>query len=158
LERTRLIETKASFVVVAAGVLASATGTQLVTVDTWLAGLIPFGLTIATVVVSSAALWPRKLDIPSARSLVDAWVEKDEPVENLEDYLLEVKAVEVKLRDDQNELRVKLVKRAFRLLIASLAAALLVATLNAVSPVLWSDDVQQQRVQPPASPQAPATP
>lgn len=142
LERTRQIETKASFIVVAAGVLASATGATLVSTDTWLLGLVPFALTVATVVVATAALWPRPLKVPSARSIVNRWVNETAPTDDLDDYLLEVKVVEVELRDDQNELRMKWTKRAFRLLALSLVTAFLVAAANATIP-LWRDGGQQ---------------
>jgi len=154
LERTRQTETKASFIVVAAGVLASATGIELITTDTWLIGLAPFGLTIATVLVSTAALWPRTLQVPSARSIVDRWVDADTTPTDLDDYLLEVKAVEVELRDQQNEIRMKWAKRGFGLLLASLLATMVVATTNAVAPV-WSDHVQGQTESPtPAPPES----
>lgn len=153
IERTRQTETKASFIVVAAGVLASAAGIELITTDTWLVGLLPFGLTIATVVVSTVALWPRKLDVPSARSIVNRWVDSSKSVAELDDYLLEVKAHEVELRDDQNELRMKWTKRGFKLLLLSLVTALLVAAANAVSP-LWSDQHDQERIETPVQSEA----
>lgn len=153
-ERTRQAEMKASFIVVAAGVLASAAGIELISADTWLLGLVPFGLTIATVVVSTVALWPRKLDVPSARSIVNRWVDSNKSVEELEDYLLEVKAHEIELRDAQNELRMKWTKRGFKLLLLSLLTALLVAAANAVIPV-WSDQYDQGRSETPVQSETP---
>lgn len=155
-ERTRQTETKASFIVVAAGVLASAAGIELITTDTWLVGLVPFGLTIATVAVSTAALWPRPLRVPSARSIVNRWVDVDRSPDDLDDYLLEVKTAEVELRDEQNELRMKWTKRGFRLLLLSLVTVLVVATLNAVAPV-WSENAKE-RIQAPETPTVSATP
>lgn len=139
-ERSRTIETKASFVVVVAGVLASVTGLSLVTIDTWLVGLLPFGLTIAAVAVATAALWPRKLDVPSARQVVDAWVDADMTGAELEDHVLEVKAKEVTKRDEQNEERAKLTKWGFGLVLAGLVATLALVTLNALSPTWRSHD------------------
>lgn len=159
LERTRQTETKASFIVVAAGVLASAAGIELITIDTWLIGLVPFSLFIVTVLVSTVALWPRVLNVPSARSIVNRWVNRDEAPVELDDYLLEVKAQEIELRDLQNELRMKWTKRGFRLLLLSLLTALIVATINAVTPV-WSDHVEKERIQAPsvrATPEATRT-
>ncbi|MGR6743173.1 hypothetical protein ACU6RU_14170 [Microbacterium sp. F1-18] len=156
-ERTRQAETKASFIVVAAGVLASATGVGLITIDTWLIGVVPFGLTVATVALATVALWPRKLDVASARNLVDNWVESEKSAADLEDYLLEVKAVEIARRDAQNEQRVKWSKRAFAYLLASLVAALLVAGTNALAPI-WSENAEQQRVEAPTSPEATVAP
>jgi len=155
-ERTRQTETKASFIVVAAGVLASAAGIDLIKPETWFIGLVPFGLTVATVVVATVALWPRELEVPSARSIVTRWVDEDKPEAELDDYLLEVKATEISLRDDQNELRSKWTKRGFSYLVLSLVAALIVATVNSVSPV-WSNH-DQERVEAPATPSATGAP
>lgn len=156
-ERSRTIDTKASFVVVVAGVLASVTGLSLVTTDTWLVGLVPFALTVAAVAVATAALWPRKIDLPSAREVVDAWVDADMPADELEDNVLEVKAQEVTNRDAQNEDRAKLTNWGFGLVLAGLVTTLVVVTLNAVSPT-WSDHDEAEPTQAPVSTQAPATP
>ncbi|MCM3614598.1 hypothetical protein M3672_09130 [Microbacterium enclense] len=154
IERTRQTETKASFIVVAAGVLASAAGIELIKTETWLAGLVPFTLTIATVVVAAVALWPRLLNVPSARKITNRWVDSDKSLDDLDDYLLETKVVEIELRDKQNETRATWTKGGFVLLLISLFTALLVATANALSP-LWSDDVQE-RIQAPATSEAPS--
>lgn len=151
-ERTRQTETKASFIVVAAGVLASAAGIELIKIETWLAGLLPFGLTIATVVFATVALWPRPLQVSSARNIVNLWVDSSESLDDLDDYLLETKAHEIELRDKQNELRAKWTKRGFVFLLASLATAVPVATANALSPI-WSGHVQE-RIETPATPEA----
>lgn len=155
-ERTRQAETKASFIVVAAGVLASAAGIDLIKAETWFIGLVPFGLTVVTVTVATVALWPRQLGVSSARSIVDRWVDSDKSEADLDDYLLEVKATEISLRDDQNELRAKWTKRGFSYLLLSLAAALIVATVNSISPV-WSDH-DQKRIEAPATPSAISAP
>ena len=157
LERSRTIDTKASFIVVVAGVLASATGLSLVSTDTWLVGLLPFGLTVAAVAVAIAALWPRKIDLPSAREVVDAWVDADMPADELEDNVLEVKAQEVTNRDAQNEKRAKLTNWGFSLVLAGLVATFAVVTLNALSPT-WSDHDEANPTQTRISTQAPATP
>ena len=125
------MDTKASFVVVAAGVLASATGLTLVRPETLYLGLVPFALTIATVVVSTVALWPRSLHLPSGRQIVDTWVDADISPERLEDMLLEVKAQEVHNRDTQNEMKASWTKWGFVLLIASLVSALSLVPFNA---------------------------
>ena len=156
-ERSRTIDTKASFIVVVAGVLASVTGLSLVSTDTWLVGLLPFGLTVAAVAVATAALWPRKIDLPSAREVVDAWVDADMPADELEDNVLEVKAQEVTNRDAQNEKRAKLTNWGFSLVLAGLVATLVVVTLNALSPT-WSNHDEADPTQTPISTQAPATP
>lgn len=130
-ERTRSLDAKASFVVVAAGVLASAVGLGLVRSETYYVGLIPFGLTVWTVVQSAAALWPRSIDLPGARKLVAKHVDSEDPPEKLEDFLLEVKTTEVENRNAQNEKKAGYTKRAFQLLVASLVAVFIVVGLNA---------------------------
>jgi hypothetical protein len=136
-ERSRTIDTKASFIVVAAGVLASVTGLSLVVAETWFVGLLPFGLTIAAVAVATVALWPRKLGLPSARQVVDAWVDADIPADELEDNVLEVKALEITNRDELNKKRAALTNWGFSLLLAGLASTLIVVVLNALVPT-WS--------------------
>jgi len=156
-ERARIIETKSSFIVVAAGVLASVTGLSLVIAETWFVGLVPFGLTVAAVAVATVALWPRKVDLPSARQVVDAWVDADMPADELEDNVLEVKAQEVTNREAQSEKRARLTNWGFALLLAGLGSTLIVVTLNAFSP-FWSQDDQAQPAQTPISTQTPAAP
>lgn len=156
-ERSRTIDTKASFIVVAAGVLASVTGLSLVARETWFIGLVPFALTVAAVAVATVALWPRKIGLPSARQVVDAWVDAEMPADELEDNVLEVKAQEVTNRDAQNEKRAKLTNWGFSLLLAGLASTLVVVTLNAISPT-WSQNDQAEPAQTPVSTHAPATP
>lgn len=131
LERTRSIDTKASFVVVAAGVIAAVAFDSLNNAHTWLLGLIPVAFTVATIIVAAAALWPVKLESASGRDVVDEWVDADITPAELEDNLLEVKAVEIEFRDAKNESKAKATKWAFGLLVASLVAALITATTGA---------------------------
>jgi hypothetical protein len=156
-ERSRTIDTKASFIVVAAGVLASVAGLSLVARETWFIGLVPLALTVAAVAVATIALWPRKIGLPSARQVVDAWVDADMPADELEDNVLEVKAQEVTNRDAQNEKRAHLTNWGFSLLLAGLASTLVVVTLNAVSPT-WSQNDEAESTATPISTQAPAAP
>jgi len=156
-DRTKTIETKATFVVAVAALLASVTGLSLVTLDTYLVGLIPLGLMIAAVASAMMALWPRKLDVPSARSLVDTQVESPKTADELDDFILEVKAKEITKRDDQTEERAKHTTRGFKFVFAGLVCTLFVVALNTLSPT-WSPDDKPQPSQAPVSPQAPATP
>jgi len=156
-DRTRTIETKATFVVAIAALLASVTGLSLVSLDTFLIGLIPLALMIAAVASAMMALWPRKLDVPSARSLVDTQVESTKTADELDDFILEVKAKEITKRDDQTEERAKHTARGFKFVFAGLVCTLFVVALNALSPT-WSPDDKAQPSQAPVSPQAPTTP
>jgi hypothetical protein len=145
-----MIDTKASFIVVAAGVLASVTGLSLL-------GLMPFGLTVAAVAVAIVALWPRKIDLPSAREVVDAWVDADMPADELEDNVLEVKAQEITNRNVQNEKRADLTNWGFSLLLAGLVTSFVVVALNALSP-LWSNHDESEPTETGVSVQTPAAP
>ena len=51
LERTKTNDTKASFLVVAAGFLAAVTGAELLSAETHFLGFVPLSLTLATVIV-----------------------------------------------------------------------------------------------------------
>jgi hypothetical protein len=124
-ERTRSIDTKASFVVVAAGVIATTTFAGLDDSRTWLWGLVPLTFTIATVVAAAIALWPVKIESPSGRKMVSLWVDEDGLAPDvLEDRILEVKTVEVEYRDEKNETKGLATKFAFFFLILSLCSAL----------------------------------
>jgi len=138
-------------------VLASVTGLSLVNVDTWLIGLLPFNLTVAAVAVAIVALWPRKIGVPSAREVVDTWVDADIAADELEDNVLEVKAQEVSNRNTQNEERAQLTNWGFSLLLAGLVTSLITVTLNALSPI-WSDHDEANLSQTCLSTQTPAAP
>jgi hypothetical protein len=90
------------------------------------------------VVVATVALWPRKIRLPSAREVVNRWVDDDGvTAEQLEDNVLEVKTKEVTFRNELNEKRSVLTNWGFSLLIAGLATTMLVVVLNTLSPY-WS--------------------
>lgn len=156
-DRTKTIETKATFVVAVAALLASVTGLSLVTLDTFLVGLIPLTLMVAAVASAMMALWPRKLDVPSARSLVDTQVESPKTADELDDFILEVKAKEITERDEQTEERAKHAERGFRFVFAGLVCTMFVVALNALSPI-WSSNDETHPAPTPFSTQAPATP
>lgn len=117
------MDTKASFLVVAAGLLAGVAGTELISEDTWFLGVIPLILTLSTVVISAFALWPRKLSVPSARQVVNTYVDAELSPGALEDVLLEIKTVEVEKRNAQNETKAEFTKWGFVLLIAAMSSA-----------------------------------
>jgi hypothetical protein len=131
-ERSHTNDTKASFLVVAAGFLAAITGSGLVEARTWFVGILPLLLTLATVVVAAVVLWPRRLSVPSGPEMVAAWVNADMTAEDLEDHILEVKSKEVKNRNQQNERKAELTSWGFSLLIAAMTTALVVVTVGAL--------------------------
>lgn len=131
-ERTRALTTKASFVVVAAGLVASATGLGLVNRYTFFVGLVPFILTILTVLAATVALWPRQFTVTSASNLVSEWLDSEFTEAQIDEALVTVKMREAVSRDTQNEKASDWTKRAFVLLLLSLVTALAVATFDAV--------------------------
>lgn len=132
-ERTRTTDTKASFVVVAAGFLAGFTGPELVRRETWFVGILPLVLNLAAVVVSAVVLWPRRLKVPSGPDMVNTWVDADMTADTLEDHILEVKSKEVTNRNAQNELKARWLKWGFMLLIAAMASGLVLVIVGAVA-------------------------
>lgn len=131
--RTRAIETKASFIVLTSGAISSITGPSLVTSKTCFVGLLPLALIIVAVALAAAVLFPRGLSVPSARKMVDQWVNAPMSAEELEDSLLEVKAKEIEGRDGQNERRANLTYWSFILLLCGLFLTVFIIVLNAFS-------------------------
>ena len=144
IERTRALTTKASFVVVAAGLVASATGIGLVNRDTYFIGLVPFVLTILTVLAATVALWPRQFTVGSASNLVSEWLDSEFTEDQIDEALVTVKMREAVSRDEQNERASAWTKAAFVLLLLSLVTALAVATFDALLhvPEEFSDEPQ----------------
>lgn len=130
IERSRSIDSKSSFIIVAAGFVTGATSTDLVTSTSFYVGLVPVALTVASMVAAVIALWPTRLWAPIGRSLVTAWVEDPVTVESLEDNILEVKAREIEARDAYNERRSTATRWSFVFLVLGLIAAFLVIGIN----------------------------
>jgi hypothetical protein len=133
-DRTRSIDSKSSFAIVVAGVVAGAAFGGLVDPRSCYIGLLPLALTIGSVVAAVVALWPKRLWVTSARDFVNTYVENGMGGDELEDHILEVKTKEVTVRDKYNERRSTATKVSLVLLIASLVAALIVVGINAALP------------------------
>jgi hypothetical protein len=133
-ERTRSIDSKSSFAIVVAGVVAGAAFTGLVDPRTCYIGLVPFALTIGSVIAAVVALWPTRIWVTSARDFVNTYVNDPMSGDVLEDHILEVKAKEITHRDEYNEKRSTATKVSLVLLIVSLIAALIVVGINAALP------------------------
>lgn len=131
-ERTRLLNTKASFVVVAAGVIGSASSVGVQEADSGLIWLIPYALTFLTVLAATITLWPRRLQVGGGREMVTEWRVSELTDESLEDHILEVKASEIESRDAQFKTGARWTRAAFVLLLLSLISVVAVATLDAL--------------------------
>lgn len=132
LERTKLLNTKASFVVVAAGLIGSASSTGVRESESALLWLIPFGLTFLTVLTCTITLWPKKLRVAGAEGLVGELKVSESSRDEAEDFLLRIKVEEVKSRDEQYKVGSRWVKIAFVLLLLSLVSVVAVATTDAL--------------------------
>ncbi|GEM_PF-4181158 len=131
LERSRLLNTKASFVVVAAGVIASVSSVGIGDREAGLAWVVPFSLTFLTVLTATVTLWPRKLKVAGGREMVTAWRESELTEYDLVDHLLEVKVQEVESRDAQYRLGSIWTKVAFVFLLMSLISVVVVGGAEA---------------------------
>lgn len=137
MERTRSIETKASFVVAGAGLIATALIPIAAAADSvLLAGLtiVPLAIAVFTIVYAVRAIRPLALEVPSPRHMIDQYLDSSLSADELEDYILEIRAVEVDKRDLLNDTRWKALRVGFRLLVASMISLVLFAAALGLSP------------------------
>jgi hypothetical protein len=132
-ENTRAIETKSGFIAAAAGLVATVTVTSIADSNFWVVGLIPMAFAVLTVAYATTALWPRAVNVPGARLLIENNLDSAMTPAELEDFLLEVRVVEIENRDTLNEDRTKWMKAGFKLLIWSLGSLILVAVVNGMT-------------------------
>ncbi len=135
IDRGKTQETKASFVLVVVGLVASISSAQLTDTPFWPVGLLPIAVALLSAVMAVLVLWPRQINVVDAESLVLRWVDSCESQESLEDYLLESKKDEIKARDAKYENATPHLKWAFRLLLTSVAVLFIVAIVNGLIPV-----------------------
>ena len=135
IDRGRTQETKASFVLVVVGLVASISSTRLVDSPFWGIGLLPIAVALASAVMAVLVLWPRPVKVVDAEKLMLKWVDSAESQEALEDYLLESKKDEIKARDKKYNKATPHTKWAFRLLLLSIAVLFLVEIVNGLIPI-----------------------
>jgi hypothetical protein len=126
-DRATSVQNKASFVIVAAGLLT--TSSLLDPKAHWLVA-IPLLLTLATVILSAVALWPAPLKVIEPRLLVDTWLNTKAGDDDLAAYLLEAKVEAFEQQQARTDSRVAALKWSFVALSASVAATALVAVLT----------------------------
>lgn len=106
LERTRSIDAKASFVVAGGGVVLAA----LITVGpinapVWLWTLSTASL-VAAIVAATISLWPRRVESTDADRVLTDWQEHDDGTgDDVIEYMVERKRLDVKARNGFNETR-----------------------------------------------------
>lgn len=130
IDRGKTQETKASFILVVVGLVASISSTQLAGSPFWAVGLLPMVVALASAVLAVFVLWPRKVRVVDAEKLLLKWVDSTESQEALEDYLLESKKDEIKARDDKYNGATSHIRWAFQLLLVSLAVLFIVEIVN----------------------------
>jgi p-aminobenzoyl-glutamate transporter AbgT len=128
-DRATSVQNKASFVVLAAGLLT--TTSLLDPKAQWLVA-IPLVLTLATVILSAAALWPARLKVIEPRLLVKKWLDTKASDDALAAYLLEAKVEAFEQQQARTDTRVKALKWSFVLLSASVAATAVIGVLTEI--------------------------
>lgn len=128
-DRTRSIDSKAAFLVVAGGLLAAQAFPDLSQEGFSRLALI---LAVARLVVAfvvtllaTMALWPLKLKELGPDAFINKWIDSCEPTSALEDYILEVKARTIAFRNTKNESRGRLLKAGFVVLIVGIVVAII---------------------------------
>jgi hypothetical protein len=125
-ERARSVQTKSSFLVVIAGLLAGASFDAPLGSDSWWLAAVPLALALATVVTAVVALWPAPAGAINPAAIRSMWIDNTQGSYELEIYLLKVKTVAYTETQDRTDRRVTALKIGFVLLSAALAAALVV--------------------------------
>ncbi len=133
-DRGRTQETKASFVLVAVGLVAGISSPRLADSPFWAMGLLPIAIALVSATMAVLVLWPRSVKVVHAESLILKWVDSTEAQEALEDYLLESKKDEIKSRDEKYEKGTPHLRWAFWLLLVSVGVLFIVEIVNGFFP------------------------
>jgi hypothetical protein len=133
-EREKTQGEKASFILVAATLVAGLTFAKVASSGLWALGLLPVGAALGGAICATVMLLPRPLKVTSAGALVDKWVDAKESPADLEDYLLESKRAEITQRDERQRRGAGLLRTAFILLLTSIALVIVIAVVNGFLP------------------------
>ncbi len=129
-DRGKTQDSKASFVLVVVGLVASVASARLADSSLWVLALLPLIAALAAAAEAVVVLWPRSIKVVDASALTLAWVDSDQTQEQLEDYLLESKRKEILARDDRHRHSTPHLRSAFRLLIVSVAILFAVTIID----------------------------
>lgn len=130
IDRGTTQESKASFVLVVVGLVASISSARLSGSPFWGISLLPIAVALASAVMAVLVLWPRSVKVVDAEKLILKWVDSTEGQEALEDYLLETKKDEIRARDSKYNDATPHAKWAFRLLVVSVAVLFIAEIVN----------------------------
>ncbi|WP_156891394.1 hypothetical protein [Agromyces subbeticus] len=129
-ERARSVQTKASFLVVIAGLLAGASFDTPHGSGCWWLSAIPLALALGTVVAAVVALWPAPAGAADPAAIRSIWIDNTQGSYELEIYLLKVKTVAYSEMQARTNKRVTALKIGFILLSAAISTALVVFILQ----------------------------
>lgn len=134
IDRTRSIDSKAGFLVVAGGLLAAQTFPTLVHSAFFGPALalavLRLVLAFTVTLLAAMALWPLRLKELGPNEFVKKWIDSCEPVGALEDYILEVKARTIAHRNEKNQSRARLLKAGFIVLVVGIFVATAAGTVQ----------------------------
>lgn len=133
-DRTRSIESKAGFLVVAGGLLAAQTLPTLAHGPLQRLALVlavtRLVIAFAVTLLAAMALWPLQLKELGPDQFIKKWIDSCEAIASLEDYILEVKARTITHRNAMNESRARLLKSGFIVLIVGIVVAIVAGTVE----------------------------
>jgi len=140
-DRATSVQTKASFLVLAAGLFSASTTAVDVTQPSALAGIaaapylpvLPILCALATVVFCALALWPTAQQVVIPQKLTDDWLETSEGAEALEEFLLRMKVEAWDELQKITDRRVTYLKWGFGFLVAAVAAAAATVVLRVLA-------------------------
>lgn len=131
-ERTRSVGTKAAFLVLTAGVLASKTYPNLDATHHWVAALLPVGLSLVAALCSIVALFPWQSKEVKPAAIVSKWVDTAGSTASMEDYLLEVKTQWIIFQNSRNNRRSRWLQIGFAILVVSIFATVQASVMNGI--------------------------
>jgi hypothetical protein len=139
-DRANSVQTKASFLVVAAGLFSASTGATAAAVPkTWASveaahyvPVLPILFALVTVVFCAMSLWPTAQSVVIPGKLKDEWIDSTKSDYALEVFLLQVKVDAWNDLQRVNGTRVTYLKWGFGFLVAAVAATLVNVLIHAL--------------------------
>jgi hypothetical protein len=129
-ERARSVQTKASFLVVIAGLLAGAAFDTPWGTASWALSAVPLVMALGAVVAAVVALWPAPAGAIDPVAVRAKWIDNTQGSYELEIYLLKLKTTAYSDMQDRTNKRVIALKVGFILLSVAIAAALVVFVIQ----------------------------
>lgn len=131
-ERSRNLEAKASYLMVANGVIISAAVISMPSADPAWFFLATLLVAIVSIGSMCVVLWPRGVRVPSGREMVREWLEGDLSRAQVEDVLLEVRTVELENLHVWHEKRANLARSGTVFLVIAVVMLTIAFTVEGV--------------------------